>query len=553
MCYRPIRIYNNRTFKRSGIDRDYLYVPCGHCAQCKQKNQDDWYVRLSYEYEYYKSIGGCSVFVTCTFNDYNVPKFDYKKVKILDSYHKYDLSYYDGNLCFGKSDVRQFVKDLRAILARNGLKDGLKIFCVSELGTDDRYTHRPHYHFIFFIPRQIDANKFLGYCNYAWSHKIKISDYPQFAVSADELKKQFDKGYYYINNHVVVKKSNGCAGVTYMLRNGFCSYSRNEDGSSRPFLYNTLGIRYLLKYLYKDDLFMSNSFARDVREILLSLPKLSVLTDDEVKAVRYLKDVLPFHLSSQNIGHSLVEQFNNSGDYSAIIQNKKISVNGDMNKYSVPTYIIKKICYNQEIEPSLIPYRDSARMSKISEIGYKVLLEQYNYKISEKLESYSYVLSPAFISKLHKLSHILYNEIDVVQLRDFLLKHNKMIAIYDIVYRGIFINITKDIYTFDIKQFIDLAKCFFDIKLYTQPVNSCISIEDIDDSQLSKFNLFNSFENSVSLFFDELPQFEGFNNFLDSVTKIRNLVYENEYKLKAAKYNKDLITRKVNSSIKYNN
>lgn len=180
-------------------------------------------------------------------------------------------------------------------------------------------THRPHYHIVFFLPVPIQNSHFLALVNYAWSDRIKIEEYPDLRVDSFELNKQFAYGYYYQNKHVIVRPNNGCAGVTYALRRGFCNYSKDENGVSRPRMLGNLGLKYLLKYLYKDDLFMSSSFARDVNEFLKYLPPLreleyklrdfnfdpktgeyinnsSLYTDeqcldiyDKIQAIRYLK------------------------------------------------------------------------------------------------------------------------------------------------------------------------------------------------------------------------------------------------------------------------
>ena len=55
-------------------------------------------------------FGGAVYFVTCTFNNYSVPHFDYERVKCLSEYNcEIDLSGYDGQLCFGKDDVQQLL------------------------------------------------------------------------------------------------------------------------------------------------------------------------------------------------------------------------------------------------------------------------------------------------------------------------------------------------------------------------------------------------------------------------------------------------------------
>ena len=69
MCYCPVKIKNPRKFLRPYIDKEYIYVRCNHCEECRQEAINDWYVRLAYEADYYRSIGGTVYFVTFTFND----------------------------------------------------------------------------------------------------------------------------------------------------------------------------------------------------------------------------------------------------------------------------------------------------------------------------------------------------------------------------------------------------------------------------------------------------------------------------------------------------
>lgn len=585
MCYRPIKIRTNRLIPRTGIDKSYMYVPCGHCAQCRQQAISDWYVRLAYESDYYRDHNGAVYFVTCTFNNYSVPKFDYQRVKCLSEYNKdIDLSCYDGQLCFGKDDVQQFINHLRSLLVEEGIKEGAKYFLVSELGTDDNHTHRPHYHIVFFLPVPIDNSHFLGLVNYAWSDRIKIADYPELRVDSFELNKQFSYGYYYQNKHVIVRPNNGCAGVTYAKRRGFCNYSKDVTGVSRPRLCGNLGLKYLLKYLYKDDLFMSSSFARDVKEFLKSLPPLrelenklrdfnfnpktgeyinnsSQFTDEEcldiydkIQAIRYLKNCLPFHLQSRGLGASLKDMYEKTQDFTDIIEHKKIAVKGDKDKYYVPNYVIRKLCYKVETFEELKPYTPDPRVSVLTEQGHKILMDCYKYKLAQKKYSYGYVLSDKMISRLHSCSYELWKDIDISYLRNFYSQHKDLIAVYDTVFQDLFCCASRNIYRYTSAELIRLSEGIFNLKLDTH--NLLVSC-DISDYSVA-LDLFHPLGSDArydmeSILFNKLPQFSGFDSFLDNIRKISNIVYERYYETKHKEYLNNLKTRKVHSHQLYNN
>lgn len=584
MCYRPIRIRTKRLFPRTGIDKSYMYVPCGHCPQCRQQSISDWYVRLSYESDYYRSIGGAVYFVTCTFNNYSVPRFDYSRVKCLSEYNcDIDLSCYDGQLCFGKDDVQQFINHLRALLVEEGIKDGVKYFLVSELGTDANKTHRPHYHIVFFLPVPIDNSHFLGLVNYAWSDRIKIEDYPEFRVDSYELNKQFCYGYYYQNKYVIVRPNNGCAGVTYAKRRGFCNYSKDNNGVSRPRLLGNLGLKYLLKYLYKDDLFMSSSFARDVNEFLKFLPPLRELefklrdfnfnpktgeylnntseyTDeqcldlyDKIQAIRYLKNCLPFHLQSKGLGVSLKDRYEKTQDFTDIINHNKIAVNGDKEKYYVPQYVVRKLCYKVVTVEELKPFTPDPRVSVLTEQGHKILLACYKFKLEQKKDFYEYALSDKMISRLHSCPYELWHDIDISYLRNFYSQNKDLISVYDTVFQDLFTSASRNIYRYTSDELIRLAESIFNLKLDT---HNLLAVCDISDYPVA-LDLFHPFGSDVSddmesILFNKLPQFSGFDDFLDSIRKLSNIVYERYYDTKHKEYLNNIMTRKVHSHQVYN-
>ena len=124
-----------------------MQVPCGHCSECLEAKKNDWYFRTFYEAQSTFDKGGYILFDTLTYDNEHLPHLnDYLN-------EKYHLPYHDNVSCFSCEDYRLFFVRLRRQLEYHGFKpnDSLKYFLTSEYGDDDRYTHRPHYHVLFFV------------------------------------------------------------------------------------------------------------------------------------------------------------------------------------------------------------------------------------------------------------------------------------------------------------------------------------------------------------------------------------------------------------------
>ena len=121
MCLTPIwipakvRYGNGRNIGR--------YVPCGHCVECLQKRQTEWFVRFFLEDKYFKDVlpGSQTLFTTLTYAEENLP----------DSRES------------AFNDVRAFIKKL----GRTWNKSSIRYYLASENGTQ---TGRLHYHMLIF-------------------------------------------------------------------------------------------------------------------------------------------------------------------------------------------------------------------------------------------------------------------------------------------------------------------------------------------------------------------------------------------------------------------
>lgn len=151
MCYSPIttkinkRYINAATLKNAPL-KGLFDVPCGHCEQCKTQKVNEWSFRLLEEAKETFRQGGFILFDTLTYDNLHVPTVG----KVLFQLGEFSLDVTSSicdMLCNSKRDVQLFAKRLRAAYSGQ-----FRYYLVSEYGNDERYTHRPHYHVLFFFP-----------------------------------------------------------------------------------------------------------------------------------------------------------------------------------------------------------------------------------------------------------------------------------------------------------------------------------------------------------------------------------------------------------------
>lgn len=166
MCINPITIPTpSHYLSRSRFsERLMLTVGCGRCCECGALSALQWNHRITQEYNDCISKGGYVLFDTLTYDNDHLPKvsrFYPGLPKSLDFQ------------CFDYEDVKLFLKRLRKRLFKQFGYKNLRYFIVSEYGQDDRYTHRPHYHALFFVDRSksiIDPCALSSYISAAWSN-----------------------------------------------------------------------------------------------------------------------------------------------------------------------------------------------------------------------------------------------------------------------------------------------------------------------------------------------------------------------------------------------
>lgn len=549
MCYRPVRIKNTRSNFRPGIDKEYIYVPCNHCAECRQQKINEWYVRLAYERDALVAKGGAVYFVTLTHNSRSIPRFDSTKVEPLRKYVDIDMSEFDGHFVFDKVEVLSFFKHLRQVFKEKYNVDGLKYFLVSELGIDNKHTHRTHYHVYIFSPiRFNNPMKLLNMCNYCWSERVKIADYPQYVVPDKLLNESFDRGYYYQNTDVIVRQNNGCAGVTYHLRKGFCSWSKDPVTKEfRPEIVNNLGLMYAMKYLDKDELFMGFSISQEIQYILSQCPTIKELEEkklvcdgaqEEIDAIRYLKNCLPFHVQSSKLGMSLVEKYGDLYGFSDLVQKRKIPVSSDKSMYFIPQYVVRHLIYNDDYSLQRLVMGSQPRGYVLNELGYNVLRQQLLFRVLQKEEQYEHLLSNKFISRFRSLPSKDQPNYNINKLREFLANNSQYIAYYEIMFRGVYGMFPKD-YNLDKSYIPVIADELLAYKLDTESL----------DYSYDGIQLYEVFGDGKIQYFDDLPFFGECEAFLHDVYSIRKLVLDRYYEQKEAERLENIKNRKLHSSV----
>lgn len=145
MCLRPIKILNpTKRIAIRGGQALALQVPCNGCAECQVRRRDEYSFRTYWHSKGTIDKGGYVLFDTLTYSDKHLPRLsdfvDVKHFEITD------------HSCFNLNHYKLFFKKLRRrVETKYKIKNALSYFFASEYGEDDRYTHRPHYHFMLFV------------------------------------------------------------------------------------------------------------------------------------------------------------------------------------------------------------------------------------------------------------------------------------------------------------------------------------------------------------------------------------------------------------------
>ena len=163
MCLSPITIRNpTENIYHRGSQQLSLQVPCNKCAECVKAKRNEWYFRTFQQVTETLNKGGYILFDTLTYREDSLPHLsDFVDIK---QYNLSDCS------CFNHTHFKLFLKNLRRQLKYHYGNNEFKYFLTSEYGVDDRYTHRPHYHILFFVTNGVHPLTFSKLVSKCWRY-----------------------------------------------------------------------------------------------------------------------------------------------------------------------------------------------------------------------------------------------------------------------------------------------------------------------------------------------------------------------------------------------
>lgn len=533
MCTRPIRIKNPTKEYKDGT-RPWLYVPCGTCEECRSTKSDNWYQRIMMEFAECRRHQGKVVFVTFTYNDDHVPRYYY------DEELTVPLRDVDGNIlkdsegyerrkvildrngdpvtvqrsfpCFSKRDKDKFLNSFRKHFEDvYGLTDNtsyrLKYLWASEYGLTPGYTHRPHYHVLFFLP-----NEYLSAIQ---------KDYPNLSLE-QAVKSIFEHYWSDLNGF------------------GFVGWSKN----SSVFVNSDFAPRYVSKYMNKDVSFYQQP---EVAHYMKGVKR----SKDDVK-YKAVKHLLPKTWNSLEFGAGLidyykdVESYINGIDFSKIIELKSQVKKGKTQMMHIPKYIKDKFYYEYDENGRKVLKPEAKEFDKLKFLSTFVKVAK-KFEEFSSLEDIKYKIYPTDIAD----SPILKEFGTIEEIVDFL-KHNLHskqkyveLSLYNSVWSGLtsFRNPTfKNDFSFLDKcsheDFVNASIEQYISSLYVDEESS-LSYIFSDKGVFCEDDIIEELKYSET--YDSLPRFANFNLIIKIIGEIQNIYHKRCHQ----KYLQDLEHRKL--------
>lgn len=506
MCTHPIRIRNNTKLYTDGT-RAYIYVPCGHCEDCRAQRADEWYQRIMMEFAECERAGGKVVFTTLTYNDDHLPRFYYdqpiykmvdgKEVLQRDS-HGDLLTVEKSFPCFNKQHKDRFFNRMRKVFeSKYGLTDNteykFKYIWPCEYGLDPNCTHRPHYHPLLFFPRE-------------YLEAIQ-KEYPNRFLN-DAVKRFIERFW---------------SDEPYNL--GFVGWSKREKSC---FVKNDICCLYVSKYMMKDVSFFAQP---EVDEYMKGVKRSA--DDPRYQAV---KNFLPTHWQSLHFGEGLTSYYNNVDtfinglDFSKVIGLKESGKvqSGKNKRYQMPRYIEQKLLYDRDLDNRVI-LNEKGKLFKIEKF-----LDSIN-RVAKKYQDYSDIvdirakISDDDLSQSEVLKHFESVEQVVSFIKHYVHSDEKFkeLALYNSVWSGLS-SLYNDTFNNDLYL---LANCSHDdfvkysCEQYINNISSPIEHSSVyiwrDDGVFFDDKIFEDLKFSSQV--DELYRFNNFHLVLDVIGEVQNI------------------------------
>lgn len=411
-----------------GCTKEYICVPDQDTDDYRLGLARQWLPRIYQEMVDYNSVGGRVVFATFTYRPESLPNFIYydsdtEKCHIIPGFsavHKNDYlqsirNYLDRNYGLrgptkGKiCNVNKWHKQIKYMSMSFrymwSCEYGLVDEYIDRLGKKRKGCHQPHYHCLFFIPPEM----------------VRL---PEFKT--ESKAKKFFASFW---------------------KHGFTMWSKPalENGKTLGiYCTSEFACEYVSKYCFKDVSFYSQP---EVQDFLYETGKLSKYRLD------LLKDYLPRHWQSMSFGVNLKDIYDDENemleghDFHFLKDFEK----GRSVKTKCPQYIKRKLYYDQMPDGRYV----------INEKGVRTFCNIFPKKYKKLVEKLKDELSPAGIAaklREEKLKEITGHNVDsfykyILDLMDGRTFND--LALYSLVWQGLFLYKPKDKYYLDEFKYID--------------------------------------------------------------------------------------------------
>lgn len=597
MCYAPITIKNNSKLYRPLLSKDLVKVPCGKCRECQLRAENDWFVRIYYEWLRTKQLGGQTFFISLSFNDEHLPILDTSVMKYsglapilmkffnnteayklnddelhqlrsrVDRYQdryetlSLDIPYFH-HACFSSDYITAFFKALRQYLNDEDIlkydDEPLKYFCVTEYGDNK---HRPHYHILVSVPVPVDANLFLSICRKSWSYHVKQKDYPSYILPYLNQCKEREIKYMNFSTpngknwkdwHIMYQKNS----KRYVVRRsrGFVNYSKDKDNKTdRPIIQDIKGCKYLTRYLNYYDNYLKEKGFEQLKDWIKLFPNIADVSGykDVHCLLSELKLVFPFKRVSQNYGSLLVEQYGNLTEeqLAKVLEDNQVIVPNEQKPYPIPSYIVNRLCYTREFIPQLVN-----PVSFFTPLGYKVFTDTFEDKLQLKVDSYKETLFVLrkFLSDDDKIQlHDNYN-LDLSLLDTLPLGFSlRSLALFDVVLNGVAISHMGQFMRLEDLNANEILDNCFDI--YVNQL--MLRANFIDPPEVLFDSLYYLHISNQSYLkrrcYNSLPQFIYYDEFLFIIEYIRRVVLERDAKAQQERFTNTTVVREALNHYRY--
>lgn len=598
MCYAPITIKNNSKLYRPLTSKDLFKVPCGKCRECQISKENDWFVRIYYEWLRTKQLGGQVFFVSCGYNDAHLPYLDtmvndfqplnnvlkdfllnrsslclndedYEALRRrVDRYlDRYDIMSYDlpdfKHACFNDEHIVKFFKSLRQYLNADGKllytdNKSIKYFCVTEYGDNK---HRPHYHMLVFVPIPLDPNYFIKICRKSWSYRVSNKNLPAYVLQELELCKQ---------NHVVYKNFSTPNGrnwndwhITYQptakryivkRQFGFVNYSTDPTtNQERPVITDIRGCKYLTRYLNYYDNYLKDLGFEQLKDWIKLFPNIANVSGyEEVNALLHrLKLVFTFKRVSYGFGSLLAEQYNclSEDELKDVLIKNEVVLPNELRPYPIPSYIVNRLCYVRTEIPDCVN-----AVSFFTPLGYQVFKDTFDDKIELKKQMYAETVKVlrSFLTyeDIIKFKELYGFDISIIDNPCFGFNYSNL-ALFDVVLNGVSVShMTSFMWLEDMTASQILDNCYdIYINQLILRTNTLEAPEVLfDDLYFLRIHNKNYLKERC---YNALEQFKYYDQYLTILDYIRHVVLERDSQEQEKKYTDSTKVREALNAFRY--